>query len=75
MEDSDDESHSGSANTSVHAGFISANTSLLSDYRANDTGDTSDTDYESAAEATDHDLSFDGGFSNYIISATYQNCL
>ena len=38
---------------------MSANTSLMSEYREN-VGDTSDTDYESAAEATDHDLSFDG---------------
>ena len=39
---------------------MSANTSLMSEYRENVAGDTSDTDYESAAEATDHDLSFDG---------------
>ena len=54
-----------SPDASFRSGFESANTSLVSGVRIAEAdtsaiSDVSDADYESAAEATDHDVSFDG---------------
>ena len=59
----DSEDEDSVSETSIMAGFESANTSLVSEVLAADTSsvsDVSDADYESAAEATDHEVSFSG---------------